>query len=166
MEQGLSVIQPSAPLGIIMKELKIKESEIRKHSSLSLRCRCHSVLATTDIYYGSLTLPDPKRKHCDKSYSLIPMVDADMWHANSSTIAVRIHFHMLHFMDIINVHMVRFPLYGLIAINSLELLTVLNHHVLQDCLFLSSEETHGIKKNSGNESPAFDEINSVNISEA
>lgn len=73
---------------------------------------------------------------------------------------------MLHFMDIINVHMVRFPLYGLIAINSLELLTVLNHHVLQDCLFLSSEETHGIKKNSGNESPAFDEINTVNISEA
>ena len=78
VEQGLSVMQPSAPLGIILKELKIKEGEIREHSSLSLRCRCHSVLATTDIYYGSLTLPDPKRKHCDKSYSLIPVVDADM----------------------------------------------------------------------------------------
>ena len=61
-----------------MQELRTKEGEITEHSSLSLRCQCRSVLATTDIYYGNLTLPDPKRKHCDKSNSLIPMVDADM----------------------------------------------------------------------------------------
>lgn len=87
-----------------MKGLKTKEGEIRTHSSLSLQC--HPVLATANIYYGNLTLPDPKRKHCDKSYSLIPVVHADTWHANSSTITVKIYFYMLYFMDIINVHMV------------------------------------------------------------
>lgn len=59
-----------------------------------------------NIYYGDLTLLVSKRKDCDKYFSLIPVLNADMQHANGSTITVRIYFHMLHFMGTINVHVV------------------------------------------------------------
>lgn len=67
-----------------------------------------------------------------------------MWYANSSTITVRIYFHMLHFMDIINVHIVCFSLYGLIAINSLELFklywTIMYDKTVYSCLLKKHTE--------------------------
>jgi hypothetical protein len=50
-----------------MKELEAGKGMIRTISSVAVRC--HPMLARANIYYGNLTLPNLKRKHCDKTYS-------------------------------------------------------------------------------------------------
>lgn len=114
------------------------------------------------IYCGDLMFPGPKQKHLDKLQPWTSGLYVDMWYTNIPTITVRIYFHVLHFMDITNMHMVCFPLHGLITINSLKLFSV--YHVLNNHVYRVVFRVNRIIKQFWKWEPSIHEGKTVNIS--